>query len=176
MFFDSFSLVSACIILQFFCRFEWSIWLAKELQSKAHSDLDTIVSIHLILGEYWKQILKIFCAWYLIKASYVVFEVSILRTSCSATNMYWVKWFDVCRSVTVKMMLIADDSYSLFILEKNLIVQHAKRHVIIVWRWKVSLRRMSQRLQSNWFVMIITFALLIFWKMSVTVYFDSCHL
>lgn len=36
------------------------------------------------------------------------------------------------RSVIVKMMLIVDVFYSLFILEKNLILQPARKHVTIV--------------------------------------------
>lgn len=59
------------------------------------------------------------------------------------------------RSVIVKMMLIVDVFYSLFILEKNLILQPAKKHVTIVWRSKVLLRRMSLRLQSSWYETII---------------------
>lgn len=59
------------------------------------------------------------------------------------------------RSVIVKMMLIVDVFYNLSILEKNLTHQPAKRHVTIVWRSKVVLRRMSLRSQSDWSVTVV---------------------
>lgn len=58
--------------------------------------------------------------------------------------------FIIFRSVTVKMMWIADVSYNLFILGRNLILSTAKEHVTIVPRPKALLRRMSPRLQSIW--------------------------
>lgn len=46
-----------------FSRFELSIWLVKELQSRTQVHLDLTV-LHHMVGEYWKQILKIFWEWY----------------------------------------------------------------------------------------------------------------